>query len=76
MRVIEFVLSSFSEPSEHKKSRTIPIREIVGPTKNLPLNDREAPSKSEDTLVPCWHISIQRQKVFEVETWSVYDFFC
>ncbi|MBR3689246.1 MAG: hypothetical protein IKL85_09265, partial [Lentisphaeria bacterium] len=46
-----------------KKAGRIPIRVYEGPTKNLPLNDRETPSKTRRHNGPCWFISIQRQKV-------------
>ena len=46
--------------SEHKKSRTLPMREHVGSSKSPLLGRRETPSKTrrhEDTVLPCAGIS-------------------
>ena len=34
-----------------KKAGRLPMRAYIGPAKNLPLNDRETPSKTEDTVL-------------------------
>ena len=45
--------------SEHKKSRTLPMRVRVGPTKNLLQRRTEKrPARHKDTMVPCWYSNL------------------
>ena len=45
--------------SRHKKSRTLPVRVRVGPTKNLLQRRTEKrPARHKDTKVPCWYFNL------------------
>ena len=49
--------------ADTKKAGHFPIREIVGPTKNLLMKRTEkCPARHEDTIILCWYFFIHEQK--------------